>query len=394
MVVTNVAGLARSASAILTVLAPPTASTLGASNVTAASAVLNATINPQGAATACYFQYGVTTNYGYSSATNLLTPGSSAVAVGTPIAGLTPATLFHYRIVATNAAGTTFGQDATFTTSVAPPLVSTLGASDVAADSALLNAVVNPLGAATACFFQYGVTTNYGYLSATQQLAAGVTGVILEMPVAGLAPGTLYHCRVVATNAAGTSTGQDVTFTTSVAPPSAVTLGASNVTSASALLNAAVDPRGTAGSCYFEYGLTTSYGSASPVVVLPAGNGATAMTVAAPVAGLAPGTLYHYRVVAANAGGTATGEDATFTTFSLPSIQVSGALTSSGGNMELSLAALPGATFTVLSSPNMALPLSDWTVLGQMTEVQPGRYRFTDPRPARDPQCYYRIRYP
>ena len=62
--------------------------------------------------------------------------------------------------------------------------------------------------------------------------------------------------------------------------------------------------------------------------------------------------------------------------------------------MQLSLTALPGATFTVLSAPNLALPLSNWVVLGEMTEVKPGRYRFIDPRPATDPQCFYRIRMP
>ena len=60
--------------------------------------------------------------------------------------------------------------------------------------------------------------------------------------------------------------------------------------------------------------------------------------------------------------------------------------------MQLSLEAVPGATFSVLASASMELPLSNWTVIGEMTEVEPGRYQFTDTRPATSPQCFYCIR--
>ena len=46
------------------------------------------------------------------------------------------------------------------------------------------------------------------------------------MTVTGLVPNALYHVRLVATNSAGTTFGQDVTFTTAMAPaPGAPTLG-------------------------------------------------------------------------------------------------------------------------------------------------------------------------
>jgi hypothetical protein len=100
----------------------PTATTLPASSITAGSATLNATINPNGGATAYWFQYGITTGYGSSTLTNTLAAGSNPVSVNSLIGGLLQGTTYHYQIGATNSAGTTFGSDANFTTlAVIPP---------------------------------------------------------------------------------------------------------------------------------------------------------------------------------------------------------------------------------------------------------------------------------
>jgi hypothetical protein len=62
----------------------------------------------------------------------------------------------------------------------------------------------------------------------------------------------------------------------------------------------------------FEYGTTTDYGSTSPPA--PAGSGSTPTTVTADLAGLSPGTTYHYRLVASHGARTFPGGDAVFTT--------------------------------------------------------------------------------
>jgi hypothetical protein len=62
--------------------------------------------------------------------------------------------------------------------------------------------------------------------------------------------------------------------------------------------------------------------------------------------------------------------------------------------MTLSLASVSGASFTVLCSTNVALPVAQWAAIGSMTEISPGQYQFVDPQPSTNPQCYYRIRSP
>jgi hypothetical protein len=101
-------------------------------------------------------------------------------------------------------------------------------------------------------------------------------------------------------------------WTFASAPPNVTTSGASSVGTAAAALNGEVDPDGLASTAYFQYGTTTAYGQST------AGQSAGSAEGFAPfstgVAGLAPGTTYHFRIAAENAGGTSYGADQTFTT--------------------------------------------------------------------------------
>ena len=67
--------------------------------------------------------------------------------------------------------------------------------------------------------FDWGLTTAYGASTAEAPAGSGAAPVAVTAAIAGLAPSSLYHFRVVATNGAGTTTGGDGTFTTGVAPP-------------------------------------------------------------------------------------------------------------------------------------------------------------------------------
>ncbi|MFZ0041689.1 MAG: hypothetical protein WAK93_10305, partial [Solirubrobacteraceae bacterium] len=97
------------------------------------------------------------------------------------------------------------------------PTVVTGSASGIINTAATINGVVNPLGdAVNSVAVQYGTTTAYGESvnASPDTLPSGPSPVKVSAVPNDLIPGTLYHYRVVATNAYGTSYGADQTFTT------------------------------------------------------------------------------------------------------------------------------------------------------------------------------------
>ena len=98
----------------------PAVSTGEASNVQEEQATVSGSVKPNDSDTHYYFEYGVTTGYGGT------VPASSGIDVGiginsvganATITGLEQRETYHYRLVASNAYGTTYGSDHTFTTS-------------------------------------------------------------------------------------------------------------------------------------------------------------------------------------------------------------------------------------------------------------------------------------
>jgi hypothetical protein len=285
----------------------PSATTQAASSITSSSAQLNSYVNPNGASTTIYYQYGLTASYGSTTISGNI--GTSAGNYGTTASSLSANTTYHFRIVAYNSGGTTYGSDLTFTTSVQAPTATTQAASSIATTSATLNGYINPNGASTTAYFEYGLTTSYG--STTTQGNFGTSPQNISYGISSLTPNTTYHFRIVAYNSGGTTYGSDLTFTTTGQPaPTATTQAATLITTTSAQLNSYVDPNGASTTIYFQYGLTASYGSTT----ISGGIGTSAGNYGTTASGLTPNTLYHFRIVASNTGGTTYGSDLTFTT--------------------------------------------------------------------------------
>jgi len=101
---------------------PPIVSTNPATNVSNFSATLNGTVNPNGLSTSVHFDYGTTTNYGSSTATQNYS-GSTTQNVFANVSNLSAGATYHFRIVGSNAAGTRYGTDQTFTTPAARAVV-------------------------------------------------------------------------------------------------------------------------------------------------------------------------------------------------------------------------------------------------------------------------------
>jgi hypothetical protein len=95
---------------------PPYATTKVATVVPGYSAILNGTVIPNGLTTNCHFEWGLTTSYGNSTAAQSAGSGIGNVSVSTHITHLDRDTIYHYRLVATNSLGTTYGSDTSFKT--------------------------------------------------------------------------------------------------------------------------------------------------------------------------------------------------------------------------------------------------------------------------------------
>lgn len=310
VVATSSAGTGQGADGLLTTSAAPQVVTGSASSVTATSATLNGTVNPGNRATTWYFEYGTSTSYGTKTPTKDAGSGTSAIAVSAPVTGLHGGTTYHFRLVATSDAGTSRGSDQTFVAS-APPAVTTSSASGIGDTSATLRGTVIPNGQSTTVYFEYGTSTGYGSKSSARSVGSGTGSTSVSISVSGLAPGTTYHFRLVATNAAGTTAGGDQAFATT-GPPAVRTGAAASVTMTAATLTGSVDSRGHSTSWYFQYGTSTAYGLRTPTRSQSSASGERSVSEA--VGGLTAGTVYHFRLVATNHRGTSYGADSAFTT--------------------------------------------------------------------------------
>lgn len=134
----------------------------------------------------------------------------------------------------------------------------------------------------------------------------------------GLTNGTTYYYIVVAVNDRGESlaSSEISVIPNPTPPPGVITDAPTNVTlSGSATLNGKINPNGfPVTEAYFEYGVTTGYGTTVQIPIQNFGGGNNFINVSPPITitGLTPNNPYHYRIVAKNANGTAVGADQGF----------------------------------------------------------------------------------
>ncbi len=313
--------------------------TLAASVITQNGALLNGNANATGTSIAVFFDWGLTPAYGSSvAATPPTITGNTLLPMNTPLTGLTPGTTYHFRARGISSAGITiYGNDMTFTTVNAPPLVVTTAATAIAGDGATLNGTVNANNLPSTVTFEYGLTTAYG--STVNAIPNNVTGTAVtpvSAMISGLLPNTVYHFRAVAVSSSGTTYGNDMTFNSATVPATVVTNLASNVGGNNATLNGTVTANNAPTTVTFEWGLTNAYGNTvngSPASV----TGITPTAVMAGLTGLLPNATYHFRCVGTNGSGTTYGFDQTFTTNCIaPVITIAGPATAcapSGGHV-------------------------------------------------------------
>ncbi len=201
-------------------------------------------------------------------------------------------------------AGATFSSDVGNGPPPPPPptTISAVAAGSVTNGSAVITWTTNNPATSQV---EYGTSTSYG--SATTLDSALVTGH--SQQISGLVASTLYHYRVLSTDAGGTPvTSGDNSFTTA-APPPPTTIGSvatSNVTNTAATVTWTTN---NPADSQVEYGTTTGYGT------MTTQDATLVIAHSQTLTGLTPNTPYHYRVRSRDAGGTLVlSNDGTFTT--------------------------------------------------------------------------------
>ncbi len=210
------------------------------------------------------------------------------------------------------------------------PDVTTTEVISPTATSATLTAKVNPGGVElnpglAGCRFEWGTTAApYEHQAPCDktpaEIGTGSAPVEVRAAITGLSPGVTYHYRVVAANANDVNSsitepaiGADATF----GPPLLESSSPIDVNATGATLEAAVDPNGLDTGVRIEYGTAAGVYTAA-TTSSDLGAGSTSATAVIEIAGLTPGTEYHYRAVAENVLGEGAeavlGPDRTFTT--------------------------------------------------------------------------------
>jgi hypothetical protein len=160
-------------------------------------------------------------------------------------------------------------------------------------------------------FTDQGSTAAIGRILPSGQISEFSTGLNPGAGPSGIVPGpdgNLWFTDDGSTAAIGRIT----------TPPVAVTGAAQVLASGAATVNGTVNDHAQPTTDRFEFGPTSSYGSAAPSV--SAGAGFTDVTASQTLSGLSPDTTYHYRLEATNPTDTTVGADATFTTLPLPAV--------------------------------------------------------------------------
>jgi hypothetical protein len=282
----------------------------GATNLTPESETIETSIYPCDEEAHYYFEYGTSTSYGARTAEASVPAAWGAMKVSATITGLQHSSPYNWRVVVKTGNGFADGVDHEF---IIPYYaeVKGEGTSDVGLTEATLDGEVRPVGVETEYYFEYGATTAYGSRTAEANAGSGDGFVGVSAPLAGLAPGTSYHYRLVATNSRGTTIGEGKEFETLGGKPVVLTEPIYTIGYSSATLKGSVYGKGETTKYYFEYGTTEAYGQRTAEHEI-AGVGDEEEKEA--VTDLTPGTRYYYRIVASNSYGTSYGAGKSFST--------------------------------------------------------------------------------
>ena len=200
------------------------------------------------------------------------------------------------------------------------PTVSTSTTTNIASTSLTANGNVSNQGTTTVSVrgFCYSTVSNPYITNSTTVTSGGGTGTF-SASITGLTPNTTYYIKAYATNSIGTSYGSQKTILTTSAGIATVTttpptdIFATTITAGGNVTSIGGSSVTEKGICY---SLTPSPTTSNTKVSIGSGTGSYSQTIT----GLTPYTNYYIRAYAINSQGTSYGNQETFQTAQVPSI--------------------------------------------------------------------------
>ncbi len=295
------------------VLQAPSGNNQEATEIQSYAATLNAIVNANGLMTTVMFEWGLTTEYGYTaSAIPDFVKGYEDIPVALHITGLQANSTYHYRIKAVNAVDIFVSEDMSFITPITVAQVTTAYVQNILAFSATSGGSISSDGGSAV--ISRGVcwsTSPNPTITDNKTSDGGGTGVFTST-VSDLTPNTRYYLRSYATNTVGTSYGNELSFTTLSGEIDLTTQPVSNILAFSATSGGSISSDG--GSPVIDRGVCWST-SPNPTITDnktsdESGTGVFTSTVS----DLSPNTRYYLRSYATNTVGTSYGNELSFTT--------------------------------------------------------------------------------
>jgi subtilisin family serine protease len=208
----------------------PQAITDPAEAITETGATLKGRIDPNGTETTYRFLYGTSPAALTSSAPAVPASagaGNAPVVVSQAISGLTPGQTYHFKLVAIQGGVETPGSPQQFTTAEKlPPALTIDPATDIGTTVATVAGSVNPNGKATGVLLEWGTATGvYTSQTSTLDVGDGTDPIEVGVDLTGLTPNRKYFYRLRASNADGSATSAEQSFTTLALPGSGTGTG-------------------------------------------------------------------------------------------------------------------------------------------------------------------------